>query len=541
MKASAVELDEAISMPHPDSTPSGLHVPVVVGPDAARGAEGVGAPGQFPFTRGIFADGYRGRLWTMRQYSGFGTAEESNERYRFLLDQGQTGLSVALDLPTQCGLDPDDPMARSEIGKVGVSLSNLSEMELLFRGIDLGRISTSFTINGTAAMIYAMYVACADKQGVPRDRLTGTIQNDILKEYVARGTWIFPVRPSMRLIADSILYSNEVSPRFNPISIAGAHMRDAGCTAVEEMAYTLANGLAYVDAVVARGGDVAKFARRLSFFFYVHMDLFEEVAKFRAGRRVWARLIKERYGVDDEKAQMFRFGVVCGGSSLTSAQPYNNVVRVAIETCAAVMGGAQSVFTCAYDEAFQIPTEFSAELALRTQQIIGYESGIARTVDPLGGSYFVEDLTDRTEARIRELMTEIDAYGGAVKAIEDGWLQLRIAKSALQRKRDTDGQERLVVGQNCFRRENQTEQPGELFRLNPQASATVAERFERLRDTRNQLDVQKSLDALGVAAARDEGNLMPYLVDCCHAYATVGEMVARLKAQWGEFEEPVHL
>lgn len=539
MKPVDLELEnEAVNLTHPDMTPSGLYVPLVAGP-AERDA--IGEPGKFPFTRGIFPDGYRGRLWTMRQYSGFGTAEESNERYRFLLDQGQTGLSVALDLPTQCGLDPTDTMARSEVGKVGVSLSNLSEMELLFDGIDLSKISTSFTINGTAAMIFAMYIACADKKGVARDKLTGTIQNDILKEYVARGTWIFPVRPSMRLIADSILYSNDVAPRFNPISIAGAHMRDAGCTAVEEMAYTLANGLAYVDAVVARGGDVAKFAKRLSFFFYVHMDLFEEVAKFRAGRRIWARLIKERYGVNDEKAQMFRFGVVCGGSSLTAAQPYNNVIRVAIETCAAVMGGAQSIFTCAYDEAFQIPTEFSAELALRTQQIIGYESGIARSVDPLGGSYYAEGLTDQTETRVLEIMAEIDAYGGAVKAIEDGWLQMRVAVRALERKRDTDNRDRLVVGQNCFRREDQIAQPGELFSMNAGAAQTVRDRYAALLDKRNATDVNVSLTRLADAATKSDENLMPYLVDCCHAYVTIGEMVACLKSQWGEFQEPLYL
>ncbi|MEQ8661115.1 MAG: methylmalonyl-CoA mutase family protein, partial [Gammaproteobacteria bacterium] len=361
---------------------------------------------------------------------GFGTAEDTNARYRFLLDQGQTGLSVALDLPTQCGYDPDDPMARPEVGKVGVSLSNLAEMEILFDGIDLGAISTSFTINGTAAIIYAMYLATADKLGVAREKLTGTIQNDILKEYVARGTWIFPVRPSMRLIADTILYANEVTPRFNPISIAGAHVRDAGATAVEEMAYTLANGLAYVDELRRRGGDVAKFARRLSFFFYVHQDFFEEIAKFRAGRRLWAKLLNERYGVTDEKALMFRFGVVCGGSSLVAPQPLNNVVRVTVETMAAVFGGAQSIFTCAYDEAFQIPTESSAEIALRTQQILAYESGIARSVDALGGSYLVEHLTNQTEDAISAVMQEIDAYGGVEKAIEDGWLQLRIAERA---------------------------------------------------------------------------------------------------------------
>lgn len=519
---------------------AGLEVPVRVGADAVD-ATHIGEPGQAPFTRGIFADGFRGRMWTIRQYSGFGTAEESNERYRFLLDQGQTGLSVALDLPTQCGLDPDESMARPEIGKVGVSLSNLSEAEILFKDLDLGSISTSFTINGTAAIIYAMYLAVADKQGVPRSKLTGTIQNDILKEYVARGTWIFPVRPSMRLIADSILYSNDETPRFNPISIAGAHVRDAGATAIEEMAYTLANGLAYVDELRRRGGDLTKFARRLSFFFYVHMDLFDEVAKFRAGRRLWARLLQERYGVEDEKARMFRFGVVCGGSSLTAAQPHNNIVRVAVETMAAVFGGAQSIFTCAFDEAFQIPTEFSAEIAVRTQQIIAYESGIARTVDPLGGSYFVEQHTDRMEAAIESVMREIDDYGGVVKAIEDGWLQMRLAERALERKLRVDSGETVIVGHNHFRREGQKNEVGEVFRLDPTVAERVLEKLRRVRETRNPSLVEASLKRLGEAAARDDINLMPYLVDCCHAYATVGEMVQCLKREWGEFQEPVRL
>lgn len=522
------------------ATPSGIEVPVVVTREMAGDAD-PGLPAAYPYTRGIFADGYRGRPWTIRQYSGFGSAEESNQRYRFLLDQGQTGLSVALDLPTQCGYDPDDPMARPEIGKVGVSLFSLSEMETLFAGIDLGAISTSFTINGTAAIIYAMYLAAADKQGVPREKLTGTIQNDILKEYVARGTWIFPVRPSLRLIADSILYSNEVSPRFNAISIAGAHVRDAGCTAVEEMAYTLANGLAYVDELIRRGGDVTRFARRLSFFFYVHMDLFEEASKFRAGRRLWARLLRERYGVSDDKALHFRFGVVCGGSSLVAAQPYNNIVRVAIENLAAVLGGAQSIFTCAYDEAFQIPTEFSAEIALRTQQIVQHESGIAATVDPLGGSYYVEWLTDRMEQGMRAVMGEIDAYGGVVKAIEDGWLQKRIAVRAKQKKDDTDRGERVVVGQNQFRREAQADSYGEVFRLDPQISARVLAKHAGLKRTRDAARVARTLAALEAAAAADAENLMPLLVECCHAYATVGEMVACLKRCWGEFQEPVRL
>ncbi|MBT9467484.1 methylmalonyl-CoA mutase family protein [Hydrogenophaga sp.] len=521
-------------------SPSGIDVPVSVGPEAVQ-PERIGEAGVYPFTRGIFPDGFQGRLWTIRQYSGFGTAEESNERYKFLLEKGQTGLSVALDLPTQCGLDPVHPMARPEIGKVGVSLSNLSEAEILFKGLDLSKISTSFTINGTAAIIYAMYLAVADKQNVPREKLTGTIQNDILKEYVARGTWIFPVRPSMRLIADSILYSNDVSPRFNPISIAGAHVRDAGATAAEEMAYTLANGLAYVDELRARGGDVEKFAKRLSFFFYVHMDFFDEIAKFRAGRRLWARLMKERYGVQDPKAQHFRFGVVCGGSSLVAPQPYNNVVRVAVETMAAVLGGAQSIFTCAFDEAFQIPTEFSAELAVRTQQIIAFESGIGRTVDPLGGSYFLEQHTDRMEQQITQVMGEIDAYGGVVRAIEDGWIQLRLAERGLERKLDTDSGRNVIVGQNHFKKVDEEIKVGDVFTLDPTVAQRALDKYQRVLDTRDPSAVDRSLARLSAAAAKDRENIMPYLVECCHAYATVGEMVARLKEQWGEFKEPVNL
>ncbi len=522
-------------------TPSGIALPLVATAAHHHAADGEELPGQYPFTRGVFADGYRGRLWTMRQYSGFATAEESNERYKFLLARGQSGLSVALDLPPQCGYDPIDPMARPEIGKVGVSLSNLAEMETLFAGIDLSGISTSFTINGTAAIIYAMYVACADKQGVPRDKLTGTIQNDILKEYVARGTWIFPVRPSMRLIADSILYSNATTPRFNPISIAGAHVRDAGATAVEEMAYTLANGLAYVDELIRRGGDVEKFARRLSFFFYVHMDFFEEVCKFRAGRRLWARLLRQRYGVSDAKALHFRFGVVCGGSSLTAAQPYNNVTRVAVETMAAVMGGAQSIFTAAFDEALQLPTEFSAELALRTQQIVAYESGIANTVDPLGGSHLVEFLTDRMEREMERVMAEIDAYGGVVKAIEEGWLQARIAERALEPKLDIDAKRTGVVGVNAFRRAADGEDAGTVPRLDPAATQDIVKKFESVRRRRDTAQVERTLARLSEAAADDRENLLPYLVDCCHAYATVGEMVTRLRSQWGDFQEPVQL
>lgn len=525
----------------PPVTPSGIEAPEVATPDMLAAA-GLERPGEFPFTRGIFSNGYRGRLWTVRQYSGFGTAEETNERYRFLLKNGSTGLSVALDLPTQCGFDPDHVMARGEIGKVGVSMFSLAEAETVFRGIDLQRISTSFTINGTAAIIFAMYVAAADRAGVPRAELTGTIQNDILKEYVARGTWIFPVRPSMRLVADSILFANAETPRFNPISIAGAHVRDAGATAAEEMGYTLANGLAYVDELISRGGDVEAFAKRLSFFFYVHMDFFEEVAKFRAGRRLWAKLLRERYGVSDPKAQMFRFGVVCGGSSLTGAQPYNNISRVAIETMAAVLGGAQSIFTCAYDEAFQIPTEFSAEIALRTQQIVAFESGISRTVDPLGGGYYVEWLTDRMEEKIRDVILQLEEYGGVERAIESGYLQMLVAESGRKRKLMKDAGETVVVGENFFRNDvaSGTEY-GEMFTSNPESARVICERVKRLRETRDNAAVAASLGRLEQAARTDDVNVMPFLVDCCHAYATVGEMVDRLKLCWGEFKEPVGL
>jgi methylmalonyl-CoA mutase, N-terminal domain len=522
------------------ATPSGIEVPVVVTADMVRDLN-PGLPGDPPFTRGIFADGFRGRLWTIRQYSGFGTAEDTNARYRFLLDAGQTGLSVALDLPTQCGLDPTDPIARPEVGKVGVSLSNLAEAEILFDGIDLSRISTSFTINGTAAIIYAMYCAVADKQGVPRTKLTGTIQNDILKEYVARGTWIFPVRPSMRLIADTILFSTSETPRFNPISIAGAHVRDAGATAVEELGYTLANGLAYVEELLRRGGDATRFAQRLSFFFYVHMDFFEEICKFRAARRLWPKLLEQRFGITDANAQRFRFGVVCGGSSLTAAQPLNNTVRVGVETLAAVLGGAQSIFTCAFDEAFQIPTETSAELALRTQQIIAYESGVARTVDPLGGSYFVEWLTDRMELETLAVIEEIDAYGGVEKAIEDGYLQMRIAERARARQQAIDEGQTVVVGQNHFRRPDQKDEIAEVFRIDPGAAERVREKFAATLARRDEAAVSKSLAALRDAASNDTENVMPQLIACCHAYATVGEMVATLKSCWGEFQEPIRL
>ena len=520
-------------------TSSGLDIPKVL--TAEKESRELPLPGEYPFTRGIFADGYRGRLWTIRQYSGFGSAEDTNKRFRWLLDQGQTGLSVALDLPTQCGYDPIHPVAAPEVGKVGVSISNLSEMEVLFDGIDLSSISTSFTINGTAAIIYAMYLACADKLGIPRAKLTGTIQNDILKEYVARGTWIFPVKPSMRLTSDVLIFASEQSPRFNAISVAGAHVRDAGSTAVEELGYTLANGLAYIEELKQRGGNIELLAQRLSFFFYVHMDFFEEICKFRAARRLWAKLLKERYGITNEKSLRLRFGVVCGGSSLVAPQPQNNIVRVAVETMAAVLGGAQSIFTCAYDEAFQIPTEHSAEIALRTQQIIAFESGISKTVDPLGGSYYVESLTDEMEAETIKVLDELDEYGGVIKAIEEGYIQGKIASRALARKKKIDSGETVVVGQNWFRRENQANEHGETFSLDPETANRVTEKYHALKSSRDNEVVAESLKKLEAAASTDNENVMPFLIDCCHAYATVGEMVTTLTKVWGEFQEPLGL
>ncbi|RFZ63955.1 Methylmalonyl-CoA mutase [Mycobacterium marinum] len=433
-------------------TASGIPVAPVYGP-GDRTAEPP-SPGEYPFTRGNFASGYRGKLWTFRQYSGFGTAEESNRRYRYLLDQGGTGLSVALDLPTQCGFDSDDPDVAEEVGRVGVAVDTLADAEILFEDIPLDKISTSFTINGTAAILLAFYVAAAERKGVPRAKLTGTIQNDILKEYASRGTWIWPPEPSLRLIADTIEFCAAEVPKFNAISVAGAHFRDAGATAVQEMAFTLADGITHCDTVVARGRmTIDQFAPQISFFFYTHGDFFEEIAKYRAGRRRWATLMRERYGAKTDKAAMFRFGCVCGGASLYAPQAQNNLIRVAYEAMAAVLGGVQSMFTAAWDEPFALPTEESTTLALRTQQILAYESGVTRVADPLGGSYFVEALTDATEARIIEIMDDLRRHGGMVSAIEDGYLQGLIADEAFRTHKDIEAGVRPVGGgqQVCLR------------------------------------------------------------------------------------------
>ncbi|WP_327116729.1 methylmalonyl-CoA mutase family protein [Nocardia sp. NBC_01730] len=523
-------------MNDPVQTSSGIPLEPVYGP-ADRGADPP-APGGFPFTRGNFATGYRGRLWTFRQYSGFGTAEESNRRYRYLLSQGGTGLSVALDLPTQCGYDSDDPEVTEEVGRVGVAVDTLADAEVLFDEIPLDKISTSFTINGTAAILLAFYVAAAEKKGVPREKLTGTIQNDILKEYASRGTWIWPPEPSLRLIADTIEFCAAEVPKFNAISVAGAHFRDAGATAVQEMSFTLADGVTYCDTVVERGRmTIDQFAPQISFFFYTHGDFFEEIAKYRAGRRRWATIVRERYGSTADKASMFRFGCVAGGASLYAPQAQNNLVRVAYEAMASVLGGVQSMFTAAWDEPFALPSEESATLALRTQQILAYETGVTRVADPLGGSYFVEALTDATEARIIEIMDDLDRHGGMVRAIEDGYLQGLIADEAYQLHKDVEAGTRPVVGVNKF----VSEEPAPeivTYELDAEGRDLQLQRLRRVKAERDCAAVDASLAALSKAAEGDE-NLMHYLIDCANAYCTVGEMTAALKDVWGEFQQPV--
>ncbi|WP_026240257.1 methylmalonyl-CoA mutase family protein [Parafrankia discariae] len=517
-------------------TNSGLPVEPVYGP-ADRGTEPP-APGRFPFTRGNYASGYRGRTWTFRQYSGFGTAEESNNRYRYLLEQGGTGLSVALDLPTQCGYDSDDPEVTEEVGRVGVAVDTLADAEVLFDGIPLDKISTSFTINGTAAILLAFYVAAAERSGVPRAKLTGTIQNDILKEYASRGTWIWPPEPSLRLIADTIEFCAEEVPRFNAISVAGAHFRDAGANAVQEMAFTLADGVTYCDTVIERGRlSIEKFAPQVSFFFYTHGDFFEEIAKYRAGRRRWATIVRERYGATADKASMFRFGCVAGGASLYAPQAQNNIVRVAYEAMASVLGGVQSMFTAAWDEPFALPSEESATLALRTQQILAYETGVTRTADPLGGSYFVEALTDATEARIVEIMDDLEQHGGMVRAIEDGYLQGMIADEAYQLHQDIESGKVPIVGVNRF----VSDEPAPdlaTYELDAEGRERQLKRLAKVKGERDAAAVRASLDALA-RAAEGNGNLMHDLIDCANAYCTVGEMVTTLKNVWGEFQQPV--
>lgn len=494
--------------------------------------EKLGYPGQYPFTRGVQPTMYRGRFWTMRQYAGFATAEESNNRYKYLLEQGQTGLSIAFDLPTQIGYDSDDPMATGEVGKVGVAIDSLADMEILFKDIPLDKVSASMTINAPASVLLAFYIAAAEKQGVSSDKLMGTIQNDILKEYAARGTYIFPPAPSMRLITNIFEFCSKEVPKWNTISISGYHIREAGSSAAQEVAFTLADGIAYVEAAINAGMDVDDFAGRLSFFFNAHNNLLEEVAKYRAARRLWAKIMKERFHAKKERSQMLRFHTQTGGSTLTAQQPDNNIVRVAIQTLAAVMGGTQSLHTNSRDEALALPTEDSVRIALRTQQIVAYESGVADTIDPLAGSYYVEHLTDEIERIASEYIAKIDDMGGAVKAIEQGYIQREIADSSYNYQKAMEAGDQIVVGVNKFQIE---EPPAKgLLRVDASVADNQIAKLHKMKEGRDNVIVKQRLEALRAAAATD-ANLMHYILDCARVYATEGEICNELRAVFGEY------
>lgn len=495
-------------------------------------------PGQYPYTRGIYPTMHRGRLWTMRQYAGFASARESNQRYRYLLQAGQTGLSVAFDLPTQLGLDSDDPRAEGEVGKVGVAIDSLRDMQILFDSIPLDKVTTSMTINAPASVLLLLYELVAEGQGVSSDKIGGTIQNDILKEYAARGTYIFPPRPSMRLITDIFAYCAERIPNWNTISISGYHIREAGATAVQEIAFTLADGIAYVDAAIKAGLDVDSFAPRLSFFFVSNPNFLEEVAKFRAARRLWATVMKERFGAKKASSQMLRFHTQTSGASLTAQQPLNNVVRTTIEALAAVLGGTQSLHTNGYDEALSLPTQQAATLALRTQQVIGFESGVTDTADPLAGSYVIEALTDELERQARLLIDQIDAMGGAVSAVENGWVQEQIADAAYAYQKAVESGERIVVGVNKFTEEETTGAP--LFKPNEAVAREQTEGLAQLRAERDNAAVQTALAELR-AAAQGTSNVMHPMREALRQYATVGEVCGVLRQVWGEYRPEVRL
>ncbi len=499
----------------------------------------LGFPGEYPYTRGVQPTMYRGKFWTMRQYAGFGTAEESNKRYKYLLSQGQTGLSIAFDLPTQIGYDSDDPHSIGEVGKVGVAIDSLQDMEILFEGIPLDKVSTSMTINAPAAVLLAFYIALAEKQGVPKDRLRGTIQNDILKEYIARGTYIFPPKPSLRLITNIFEYCSQEVPKWNTISISGYHIREAGSTAVQEVAFTIADGIEYVQAAINAGLDVDRFAGRLSFFFNAHNDLLEEVAKFRAARRIWAKIMKEKFGAKKERSWMLRFHTQTGGSTLTAQQPDNNIVRVTIQTLAAVLGGTQSLHTNSRDEALGLPTEDSVRIALRTQQIVAYESGVTNTVDPLAGSYYIEHLTDTIENEVWQYLKKIEAMGGMVEAIEKGYVQKEIQDAAYRYQKEVEQGERVVVGVNQFTLED--EPPKEILRVDPRLRQTQSERLKRLRAQRDNNKVQQTLQDLRSAARDEHVNLMPFILRAAKAYATLGEICNVLRDEFGEYRESIVL
>jgi len=501
-------------------------------------AKDLNLPGQYPYTRGVQPTMYRGRFWTMRQYAGFGTAEESNKRYKYLLDQGQTGLSVAFDLPTQIGYDSDHTMSLGEVGKVGVAIDSLKDMEMLFNGIPLDKVSTSMTINAPATVLLAMYIAVAEKQGVAPDKLNGTIQNDVLKEYIARGTYIFPPAPSMRLITNIFEYCFREMPLWNTISISGYHIREAGSTAIQEVAFTLADGVAYVDAAIKIGLKVDDFAPRLSFFFNAHNDLLEEVAKFRAARRLWARIMKERFGAKNKKSLMLRFHTQTAGCTLTAQQPDNNIVRVTVQALAAVLGGSQSLHTNSRDEALALPAEDSVRIALRTQQVLAYESGVTETVDPLAGSYYVETLTNEIEKKALEYIEKIDKLGGAPRAIEEGFIQQEIQNSAYQYQKEIEEGERIVVGVNKF--QIKEEPPKGLLKVDPEVERCQLEKLRELKKTRDNQKAKANLDALE-RAAQTETNLMPYILDCVKSYVTLGEICNVLRSVFGEYKESVKL
>jgi methylmalonyl-CoA mutase N-terminal domain/subunit len=504
--------------------------------DLEKFDEKIGFPGEYPFTRGIQPTMYRGKFWTMRQYAGFGTAKESNERYKFLLSQGTTGLSVAFDLPTQIGYDSDDPHSEGEVGRVGVAIDTLADMEILFEGIPLDKVSTSMTINAPASILLAMYIVTAEKNGVSRDKLSGTVQNDILKEYIARGTYIFPPKPSMRLVTNLFEFCSKEVPKWNTISISGYHIREAGATAAQEIGFTLANAIAYVQAAIDAGLDVDSFANRISFFFNSHNDLFEEVAKFRAARRLWAKIMKERFKAKDKRSMMLRFHTQTAGSSLTAQQPDNNIIRTTIQALAAVLGGTQSLHTNSKDEALALPTENSAQIALRTQQIIAYESGVVNTIDPLAGSFFVEALTDELEKEAEEYIRKIDELGGSPTAIEIGYIQKEIQKSAYQYQKDIEEGKRIIVGVNKFIVEE--EETPEILKINPEIEKNQIEFLKKIKAERNNSLVNEKLKSLKEAAQSD-ANLMPFIIDAVRVYASIGEICNTLREVFGEYRESI--
>ncbi|MDR0616880.1 MAG: methylmalonyl-CoA mutase family protein [Synergistaceae bacterium] len=524
------------------TTGGGIPVERLYTPDDVAGLDymnDLGFPGEYPYTRGVQPTMYRGRFWTMRQYAGFATAEASNERYRYLLSQGTTGLSVAFDLPTQIGYDSDHRMAQGEVGKVGVAIDSLADMEILFGGIPLDKVTTSMTINAPAGVLLAMYIAVGEKNGIKPEQLGGTIQNDILKEYIARGTYIFPPKPSMRLITDIFEFCSQNVPKWNTISISGYHIREAGSTAIQEVAFTLADGIAYVEAAIAKGQDPNVFGKRLSFFFNAHNDFLEEVAKFRAARKVWGRIMKERFGVTDKSAQMLRFHTQTAGSTLTAQQPEINVVRVAVQTMAAVMGGTQSLHTNSLDEALALPTDASVRVALRTQQVVAYESGITNIVDPFAGSYAVESLTKTIEEGAWEYIRKIDDLGGMLAAIEKGYPQQNIQDASYEYQRQVESGDRVVVGVNKFQIE-EDDSSRQLLRVDPSVGDNQAKKLSKMKESRDNVRVKETLEEIRKTAQRTD-NLMPRILDAVHSYATEGEICGVLRDVFGEYKENVVL